>query len=83
MDPNPFATAKEREKAVKEAEANLDRAKANARGDDAGARLQQECFCLIVFCQYLIQEIKLPLQIKLLLSLRHLTPSLHRGQLNL
>ena len=44
MDPNPFGTAKECEKAVKEAEANLDRAQANARGNDAGARVQlQEC----------------------------------------
>jgi hypothetical protein len=44
MDPNPFGTVRECEKAVKEAEANLDRAQANARGNDAGARLQlQEC----------------------------------------
>jgi hypothetical protein len=44
MDPNPFRTAKEREKAVNEAEANLDRAQANARGNDVGARVQlQEC----------------------------------------
>ena len=44
MDPNPFGTVKEREKAVKEAEANVDRVQANARGNDAGARLQlQEC----------------------------------------
>jgi hypothetical protein len=44
MDPNPFGTVRECQKAVKEAEANLDRAQANARGNDAGARLQlQEC----------------------------------------
>ena len=44
MDPNPFGTAKEREKAVTEAEANLYRAQVNARGNDAGARVQlQEC----------------------------------------
>ena len=44
MDPNPFGTTKGLEKAVEEAQAKFDRAQANARGNDAGARLQlQEC----------------------------------------
>jgi hypothetical protein len=44
LDTNLFGTSKEREKARAEAEANLDRALANACGNDAGARVQlQEC----------------------------------------
>jgi hypothetical protein len=44
MDPNPFQTAEEREKAVNKAEANLYRAQVNARDNDAGALVQlQEC----------------------------------------
>ena len=44
MDPNPFGTTKGLEKAVEEAQAKYDRAQANARGNDPGARVQlQEC----------------------------------------
>ena len=44
LDPDLFGTAKEREKARAEAEANLDQALANACDNDAGARMQlQEC----------------------------------------